>query len=121
MRLFQTAIAPLLAAAVATAAPALRHVTEDPSFLISLTFEDGTTSGIFKVADSLEETALSYNKTTSFVFMDYEDFTFPAGPTGKCTFLEPDRQGLGTLQVNKATTVPVNPLSVIGFVQCNVV
>lgn len=59
MRFFQTAIAPLLAAAVAVAAPAPRDATEDPSFLISLTFEDGTTSGIFKVADSIHETALS--------------------------------------------------------------
>lgn len=70
----------------------------------------------------LANTALAgFNQTTAFVFMDYEGFTFPAGPTGRCTFLDPDRQGLGTLQVTKATTVPVAPPSVIGFVQCNVV
>lgn len=64
---------------------------------------------------------VDYDKAVSLVFMNYENFTFPAGPTGRCTFLEPDRQGLGAVQVNKATSVPVTPPSVIGFVQCNVV
>lgn len=56
MRFFQAAAVPLFALVVA-AVPAPRDDSE-PSFLISLTFEDGTNTGIFKVPDSIEETAL---------------------------------------------------------------
>lgn len=134
---------PVYAAAVAslagfaTASPTPQSDDPKPPFGVSFTYVNGTFTEIFPVPDSLGAHRLGMHPclrcnavrapgSTTNTTTDSDGlvinvfFQTPAtGVFGRCTLLEPDRQGLGTLEFNKPTIRTIDPPAVIGWVQCN--
>ncbi|KAK1771616.1 hypothetical protein QBC33DRAFT_158666 [Phialemonium atrogriseum] len=114
MRFLPIATAAVLAGS-ATAIPTPEQGDAKPAFEISFTYVNGTFTDVFPVPDSLEVQVLNSGDPVANVF-----FQPPAtGVFGRCTLLEPDRQGLGVIEFSKPTIRSVEPAAVIGFVQCN--
>ncbi|KAJ9136539.1 hypothetical protein NKR23_g9778 [Pleurostoma richardsiae] len=116
MQLLKLASLAALAGFVAAApAPQEDDPAPKPPFHIAFTFTNGSFTDPIDFPDTLDVIPTNITELISAVFFSPPGFEV----WGRCTLLEPDRQGLGSVEFNKATTRAVDPPAVVGFVQCN--